>query len=168
MQATILFFEVNKMSVASVESTAIALNVGDQAFGLLIGEIHEFIEPIHVAKVPMTHPYFLGLISLRGKVLPLINLAGVFHADHNPFPLEDEKYVICGTGNERIALDIHSVGEPFTFHSEDLVSVNDEKNIIAAKLRLENRELPLLNIGKLLALTKSLNSLERDRIDFSS
>lgn len=149
------------MSVASVENTAIALNVGDQAFGLPIGEIHEFVEPIHAVKVPMTHPYFLGLISLRGKVLPLINLAGIFHIDHNPFPKEDEKYVVCGTENEIIALDIHSVGEPLTFHPEDLVPVNDKGEAVTAELKLEKRELPLLNIQKLFTLTKSLNSLER-------
>lgn len=149
------------MSIDSAVNSAIALHVGDQALGLPIGEIREIIEPVRPVRVPMTHPFFAGLISLRGKIVPLIRLSGIFHAERNPFAGEDEKYVICTADDQLAALDIHSVGDIFAFHSADVTPVDGERKLVKAKLKLENGELSLINIRQLVGLIKSLNDLER-------
>jgi purine-binding chemotaxis protein CheW len=47
----------------------------DEEYGLRITSVQEIIRRLPVTSVPNSAPYVLGLINLRGRVLPVIDLA---------------------------------------------------------------------------------------------
>lgn len=49
--------------------------VGSVTYGINVAKVREVINPVTITKMPNTHPYVEGVFTLRGKVMPLVNLA---------------------------------------------------------------------------------------------
>lgn len=47
--------------------------LGDEKFAIPVDYVQEVVELDTVTKVPQTPPYMLGIINLRGKILPLLD-----------------------------------------------------------------------------------------------
>ncbi|WP_167815146.1 chemotaxis protein CheW [Sporolactobacillus shoreae] len=138
------------MSTDTIDQTALALYSGNLTVGILIDEVSEIIEPVPAAPVPVTHPFFSGLISLRDHILPLILLSGVLESGSNPFVnKEDRKFVIGVTKSGNIAIDIDAVGGTYTFQAEQTSPADQGQSFYSSKIQVEDGELPLLNLEKL-------------------
>lgn len=48
--------------------------LGDEKFAITVDSVQEVVELELVTKVPNAPPYMLGIINLRGRVLPLLDL----------------------------------------------------------------------------------------------
>lgn len=56
------------------ESNAyLTFGLGDEKFAIPVQHVHEVVEFGHVTKVPNAPDYMLGIINLRGRVLPLLD-----------------------------------------------------------------------------------------------
>jgi chemotaxis signal transduction protein len=158
------------LTVDSEEYSGITLFVGTQEIGVLIKDIQEIIEPISILSVPITHPFFAGLISLRGTIVPVLSLRQIFHASENLFTNKDKKYVICTLGSEPLALDIDAVGDTFSFEASQLVDITENDTnphqLITKKAALKEKSLPLLSVSELIRLTSGLNTGEREKIGY--
>lgn len=152
------------MEMASDDQTMIDFKLGHKKIGLFLGEVNEIIEPVTAIKVPMTHPFFRGFISLRGEVIPLIDLPKVMHAEENPYDKEDEKYVIVSTGGKKAALLVHAIGGTHTVRLSELSATSEEASAYGLFLKqaaFNDGTVPLLNLERMMAITQELNSLER-------
>jgi len=47
--------------------------LGDEKFAISVDSVQEVVELDHITKVPQTPDYMLGIINLRGKILPLLD-----------------------------------------------------------------------------------------------
>jgi purine-binding chemotaxis protein CheW len=47
--------------------------LGDEKFAIPVDHVQEVVELNHVTRIPNTPDYMLGIISLRGRVLPLLD-----------------------------------------------------------------------------------------------
>jgi twitching motility protein PilI len=54
----------------------LCFNVLDINLAILLGELHEVLETPRYTRLPMVRPWVLGLSNVRGKLLPIIDLAG--------------------------------------------------------------------------------------------
>lgn len=52
----------------------LSFTLGDEAFATNVAKVLNILEMIKITKVPKTPDYMLGVINLRGSVLPLIDL----------------------------------------------------------------------------------------------
>lgn len=48
--------------------------LGEEEYGLPILKVREIIRMQPLTRVPLTPPFLLGVINLRGKVVPIVNL----------------------------------------------------------------------------------------------
>lgn len=149
--------------MASGDQAIIDFKLGHKKIGLFLSEVKEIIEPIPAIKVPMTHPFFKGFISLRGEVIPLIDSPKVMHTEENPYNKEDEKYVIASAGRKKMALFVHAIGGTHTHPSKiSAVSEESSSNGLFLKQAAWNHDtIPLLNLEKMMFIIQELNSLER-------
>lgn len=154
------------MSIDISGRTALTMYAGIRSFGLLLDEISEVIEPVPPVPVPVTHPFFKGFIPLRSNILPLIGLADIFQAAANPFVSKaDKKYVICSSAAGRCALDIDAVGDTYTFSSEQITDADSP--LLRARISLDDGELQLLDINKLLDHIRALNASARSKAGYA-
>jgi purine-binding chemotaxis protein CheW len=52
----------------------LTFKLGREEYGLQILKVQEIIEMIDITRVPRTPPYVKGVINLRGKVIPVVDL----------------------------------------------------------------------------------------------
>ena len=57
------------------EFEIVEFSVGPVTYGINVAKVREVINPVAVTKMPNTHPHVEGVFTLRGKVMPLVNLA---------------------------------------------------------------------------------------------
>jgi purine-binding chemotaxis protein CheW len=53
----------------------VAFRVGEETYGLAIGEIGEISKPMETTLVPRTADFVLGIGNVRGSVIPVVDLA---------------------------------------------------------------------------------------------
>ena len=54
-------------------SSYLTFALGDERFAIPVDQVQEVVEFGHVTKVPNAPEYMLGIINLRGRVLPLLD-----------------------------------------------------------------------------------------------
>ena len=52
----------------------VTFNLGQEEFGLNILQVREINRIVEITRVPQTEDYVEGIINLRGKVIPIIDL----------------------------------------------------------------------------------------------
>ncbi len=64
------------MSVSSITETSqyLTFKLGDEVFALDIGKVREVLDSTSIAKVPQTPDFMLGVINLRGTVVPVVDM----------------------------------------------------------------------------------------------
>jgi purine-binding chemotaxis protein CheW len=69
------------MSVAEMTQTTqyLTYTLADEVFALDIGKVREVLDFTSVTKVPNMPDYMLGVINLRGSVVPVVDLRTRFH-----------------------------------------------------------------------------------------
>ena len=58
--------------------------IGEEEFGIDILKVQEIIRIMDITKVPSSPPHVEGVINLRGKVIPVIDLRSRFNMEHHP------------------------------------------------------------------------------------
>ncbi len=82
-------------SVAQSQETVLkflTFFLGREQYGVDILKVQEIIGLLPVTRVPHTRPYVKGLVNLRGKILPVVDLRLWFGLE--PVPPTDESCVI--------------------------------------------------------------------------
>src|SRR5271169_4615596 len=64
------------MSVSSITETSqyLTFKLEDEVFALDIGKVREVLDFTLIAKVPLTPDFMLGVINLRGTVVPVVDM----------------------------------------------------------------------------------------------
>ncbi len=64
------------MSVSSITETSqyLTFKLEDEVFALDISKVREVLDFTVVAKVPQTPDFMLGVINLRGRVVPVVDM----------------------------------------------------------------------------------------------
>jgi len=97
----------------------ISLYVGDQSFCIELNRIREIRRWEPITMLPHSPAFVLGVVNLRGAVIPIIDLAAKLG-----FPsLEPTKrnvIIICNLGNQVIGLLVESVSEILTVNLSEL------------------------------------------------
>ena len=99
------------------DGQVLLFNVGDTYYGLPVIRIESIIaapDPTPVAGAPH---YVLGMFNLRGRVLPIVDLAGVL-GQHDDEPAE--RVVVVQSRESAIGLAVRSVSEVASIAADDV------------------------------------------------
>ena len=78
---------MNERPLPALESAAgkyLTFRLGDEAYGIAVLKIREIIGLQKITPVPQMPPHARGVINLRGKVIPVVDLRRKFHLDEAP------------------------------------------------------------------------------------
>lgn len=56
------------------EFEIVEFSIGSVSYGINVAKVREVINPVPVTKMPNIHPWVDGIFTLRGRVMPLVNL----------------------------------------------------------------------------------------------
>src|SRR4051812_26903452 len=107
------------MSEETLSRQLVVFSLGDEEYALPITQVHEIIRYTEPRSVASSDPSVRGVISLRGKILPVYDLAtrlGMVHeGSHN-----EAKIVIVETAEDMAGVVVDDVEEVITIDSEAL------------------------------------------------
>jgi len=92
------------------ELQIVAMHLGDEVFGIDIAHIHTVITPQPITPVPQTPAYVKGVMNLRGRILPVIDLRTRFKIVSDA-PTEGSRIVIVEVDGLSAGLVVDNVSE---------------------------------------------------------
>jgi len=100
----------------------VVFSLGDEEYALPITQVHEIIRYTEPRSVASSDPSVRGVISLRGKIIPVYDLAtrlGMAHAES----VADAKIVIVETATDMAGVVVDDVEEVLTVDESQLDAV---------------------------------------------
>ena len=136
----------------------VVFSLGSEEYALPIGSVHEIIRYSEPRTVASSVPWIRGVIGLRGKIIPIFDLAARMQLD--PRSSEPGKIVIVETGTGQVGVMVDEVEEVLTVASDQLEPVpTANTDSIEAIAKIDDRLVILLNSEGLFASTPSADEL---------
>lgn len=129
----------------------VLFSLGKEEYGISITQVKEIIHYKSATKIPNTSEYLLGIISLRGKLIPVFELAlrlGVAAKKEN-----DRRVLVIETAGREIGLVVDEVAEVIRLQASDIEPppAVSAREFIRGIGKAEDRLLILLNVDMLFA-----------------
>ncbi len=112
----------------SVLGKAMTFHIGDQIYGIEIQYVTEIIEMQHITKVPHVPPYIKGIINVRSKVVPIVDIRTRFGKEEIPYT--NRTCIINLTYNDlSIGIIVDSVADVEDIHSHDISATPENRSV---------------------------------------
>lgn len=133
----------------------VSFKIGDEEFGVDILSVQEIIRMHEITRVPNSPSFVEGVINLRGKVVPVVDLRnrlGYAERAHD----KDTRIIVVEIEHRILGFIVDSVSEVLriplkTTESPPQMVGSVESEFITAVAKLENRLLILLDLARVLS-----------------
>ncbi|MGE4497081.1 MAG: chemotaxis protein CheW [Deferribacterales bacterium] len=88
----------------------VGLKLGDEEYAIDVLKIQEIIRTVEITSVPRTDSFVLGVMNLRGKVIPVVDLRVRFNLDKMDFDKET-RIIVVRFDSEHIGFVVDEVTE---------------------------------------------------------
>ncbi len=136
----------------------VSFNIGSEEFGVDILKVQEINRMVEITRVPQAPPYVEGVINLRGKVIPIVDLRKRFNLEDKEYDKNTRIVVVDISGNI-MGMVVDSVSEVLRLPSntiepppEIVASINSE--YIKGVAKLEDRLLIFLDLSKVIDVSE--------------
>ena len=144
--------------MAEKEGKYLTFSLANEEFGIGILKIREIIGMMSITTVPQTPEFVKGVINLRGKVIPVIDLRlrfGMEMADYNERTCIIVVEIEAEKGNVTIGVVVDSVSEVLNIFAEDIedtpsFGTNLQTDFILGMAKVEGSVKILLDIDRIL------------------
>lgn len=140
----------------------VTFSIGEEEFGVDILKVQEIIRTMEITKVPRAQDFVEGVINLRGKVIPIIDLRRRFGLDSKEHD-KHTRIIVIEINNMIVGFVVDSVSEVLRIPASTVeppppVVAGLESEYISGVGKLHDRLLILLDLDKLLS-NEDLQSL---------
>jgi purine-binding chemotaxis protein CheW len=133
----------------------VTFSIDDEEFGVDILKVQEIIRTMEITKVPRAPEFVEGVINLRGKVIPIIDLRrrfGLVTRDHD----KHTRIIVIDISDMIVGFVVDSVSEVLRIPSSTVeppppVVAGMESEYISGVGKLADRLLILLDLDRLLS-----------------
>ncbi|MDZ7374177.1 MAG: chemotaxis protein CheW [candidate division KSB1 bacterium] len=127
--------------------------VGDEEYGVDILRVRAIERLSEITKVPHAPPYVDGVINLRGKIIPVVDLRKRMGLEPRPLD-KSAKIVVVECGDETVGLRVDGVREVLRVPSSQTEPPPDlatqDVDYIERLAKLDGRLILVLNVERIL------------------
>ena len=136
------------------EKQLVVFDLANEVYGMDIGVVLEIIRMQEITKVPRTPEFVEGIINLRGKIIPVVDLRKRFS-----LPVTDEtadnRIVVVDIDGQGIGMVVDAVAEVMRINSGSIeppseAIITQESDYLLGIAKLDDRLIILLDMNKLL------------------
>jgi purine-binding chemotaxis protein CheW len=132
----------------------LTFGLANEEYGLEILKVREIIGQMDVTRVPGMPEHVLGVINLRGKVIPVVDLRlkfGMPNTDHT----SETCIIVVSVQNQLMGVLVDRVSEVMDIHREEIedapnVGTSVESNFILGMAKVKGRVEILLDIDRVM------------------
>ncbi len=143
-------------AMADKEGKYLTFSLADEEYGIGILKIREIIGMLPITSVPQTPPFVKGVINLRGKVIPVVDLRlrfGMQEIEYSERTCIIVVEIEGPTGTVEIGIVVDAVSEVLNIKAEDI----EETPTFGVKLNTEY----ILGMAKMEGGVKILLDIDR-------
>jgi len=134
----------------------VTFGIGEEEFGIDILKVQEIIRTMAITKVPNSPPYVEGVINLRGKVIPVIDLRYRFNMEYRNHD-NHTRIIVLQIHGMIVGFVVDEVSEVLRIQSNTVeppppVVSGIESEYIKGVGKLDDRLLILLDLDKLIPI----------------
>lgn len=100
--------------------------VEDEMFGIELLTVHEILKPVPITRVPNVEDYILGVINLRGEIIPIIDLKKRFDIIYTDL-IPTSRFIVVMREEKRFGIFVDEVkqvvkvpGSNISYTTDDL------------------------------------------------
>jgi len=108
------------MMVTRTLSQALVIRLGAGEFAIPVEDVTEVLSMVELTALPESPPWLVGMVNLRGDVVPVVDLRVRLGIPAEPFGLSTPLIVVAAAGR-RIALVSDGVTEVLAVRPEDVL-----------------------------------------------
>lgn len=109
--------DTKKNTISSMQ--IVCFKIGNEEYGIEILKVQEILKLPKITALPKAADFIMGVIDLRGKVLPIIDLSKRFDIDH-PNSTDTKRAIVVSIQGKEIGLAIDSVSHVIRVNSTDI------------------------------------------------
>ncbi len=143
-------------SNGQTERQLVIFDLSVEAYGVDIGAVREIIRMQDITAVPGTPDFVEGVINLRGKVTPVVDLRkklGVAVAERS----DENRIVVMDIGGQDIGMVVDAVTEVLRIPGDSVepasaVVTSADSDYLMGIVKLDSKLIILLNLSKVLSI----------------
>jgi purine-binding chemotaxis protein CheW len=130
----------------------VSFNIGEEEFGVDILKVQEINRIVEITKVPRSPEFVEGVINLRGKVIPIIDLRKRFQMELKQAD-KDTRIVVVNIENQVMGMVVDAVSEVLRLPKDTIepppeIAMSIDSEYIQGVAKLEDRLLIFLDLSK--------------------
>ncbi|NOY52387.1 MAG: chemotaxis protein CheV [Deltaproteobacteria bacterium] len=131
--------------------------VSQGVYGINVSKVTEVIRMTDITEVPHVPAFLMGIIHLRGKTIPIINLAKWLGITEPKRPMEKNKIIVAEFNNTPLGFVVHQTTKIRRIEWEkistppDIMNEKYDGNITGTTMIENDRLLLILDLEKILA-----------------
>jgi len=147
------------------KSQLIVFRLGDEEYGLQIGQIKEVVPTPHITRLPQTPPYVKGVANIRGNIIAVVDLEEKFGLKQDTAGMANNYTLVVESDEVKMGVLVREL--PNTLNVKQS-QVEDSANIIQdggadqsyikGIVKLEDRLIIMLDVFKTMSESE-LNSV---------
>jgi purine-binding chemotaxis protein CheW len=132
----------------------VGFRIGNETFGVRIASVREIVRVPEITAVPSAPETVEGVINLRGKIIPVMDLRKRFgHVDIQPD--KKNRILVVELNNKLVGLIVNAASEVLKIPPSDIeapgsVFAEGESSYVTGVGKLKGRLIILLDVSKLL------------------
>lgn len=138
------------------EQQLVVFDLADEGYGVDISAVREIIRLQEITHVPRTPEFVEGVINLRGKVIPVIDLRKRFGLAVEA-ESQDNRIVVVDIGDQDIGVVVDAVTEVLRIPTDSVeppasVITTADSDYLLGIAKLDSRLIILLDLQKVLSV----------------
>lgn len=101
--------------------------LGNEFYGVDVENIREVVRSGRITPVPNAHYNILGIMNLRGRIIPVLSLRRFFNMEDIGITRKSKILVVEGEGGNQSGVLVDDVNEVFTYYVDDLEPISSVK-----------------------------------------
>ncbi|MCL2063365.1 MAG: chemotaxis protein CheW [Candidatus Cloacimonetes bacterium] len=146
------------VDTAEFEGKYLTFNLLEEFYGVSVGSILQIIAIPDITKIPQTPAFVKGVINLRGRIIPVVDLRLKFLLEEQVYDDRTSVIIIKMKLDGReifIGVIVDKVNEVIDINKNEIESspsfgVDLDTQFILAMAKVKNKVVSLLDIGKIL------------------
>jgi purine-binding chemotaxis protein CheW len=138
----------------SEELQLVSFNIGSEEFGVDILKVQEINRMVEITRVPQAPHYVEGVINLRGKVIPIVDLRKRFNLEMKEYD-KNTRIVVVDIEGSIMGMIVDAVSEVLRLPASTIEPPPDivtgvNSDYIKGVAKLDNRLLIFLDLSKVI------------------
>lgn len=146
---------MDKNVAANDAKQYIILKFDNEQYGIDIAYIENIVRLQPITRVPHSQPYFLGIINLRGEVVPVMSMRRKFELPDKENTNASRILILKIEGNGKIGILVDEVREVVTLSEEEIEQTSsdsmDTRTYLMGIGKYNNTLISLINISMLIS-----------------